>query len=94
VAQDLVSKRLNLCSELVDNLQQWWTLTNLLRGLVLERPVVGNFAQSEFDNTDLKHLSPSLAGVLLETDLPAILAFILDEGGSHHYQQHILEALR
>jgi hypothetical protein len=60
MAQDLVQKRRNLASNAVVHATRLADAIYALRQLKDEFAHVGSYAQSDFDGTDLAHLTPGL----------------------------------
>lgn len=67
MAQSLVSKRRNIATRSVAAATQLWDAFETLQDIALERAQAGNFLQTDFDGTDLEHLTPFMIGVLLDT---------------------------
>jgi len=85
MAQDLVSKRLNIAAATVTQATALWNATIALRELQAERAVAGNFEDTDFDGTDLQHLTAFMIGAFLDTHVPALVDAIDD------HQQQLLE---
>lgn len=78
MAQSLVNKRRNIATNAVIHATQLWDHLQALKGLALERAQAGNFEQTDFDDTDLEHLTPFMIGSLLDTIIPGIAGYVED----------------
>jgi len=78
--QDQTEKRRNIATNAVIHATALWDALVALEELTAERVVAGNFVDTDFDGTDLVHLTPFMIGSLLDTHAPAIKAFVEDAG--------------
>jgi hypothetical protein len=74
MAQSQVQKRLNIAGNAVIHATRLVDALLALEQLKEERLQAGNFLDSDFDGTDLNHLTPYMIGTLLDTVVPALVA--------------------
>jgi hypothetical protein len=80
MAQDQTDKRRNIATNAIAYATQLWDALLALKELSEERAIAGNFVDTDFDGTDMKHLTPFMIGSLLDTHAPAIYNFVADAG--------------
>lgn len=82
MAQSLVSKRRNIATNAAIHATTLWDSYQALQELKLERAKMedGNFQQSDFDDTDLQHLSPGIIGGLFDFVLTDLKTWFEDAG--------------
>lgn len=80
--QSLVSKRHNIATNAVIYATQLWDAYLGLQELKLERSKMedGNFQQTDFDGTDLAHLTPAMIGALFDFVLADLKTWFEDVG--------------
>lgn len=83
MAQSLVDKRRNLATNVVIHATALWDNYLALQELKTERAKMedGNFVQSDFDGTDLTHLTPGMIGNFIDTVLADLKTWF--EDGTH-----------
>lgn len=92
-AEDLVPKRQNIATSAVAAATQLRDAIETLKRLKEERSSAGNFADSDFVGTDLKHLTAFDIGALLDTVVPAFDA-TLQDAGNGNFNKNILLKVR
>ena len=83
MAQSLVAKRRNIATNAVIHATALWDHYQALLELKTERSKMedGNFAQSDFDGTDLVHLTPAMIGGLFDAVMTDLKTWF--EDGTH-----------
>jgi hypothetical protein len=83
MAQSLVQKRRNLATNTIIHATQLWDAFQRLLDLKLERDNMedGNWVQTDFDGTDLEHLTPAMIGGLYDFVLTDLTTWFND--GTH-----------
>jgi hypothetical protein len=76
MAQSVVAKRRNIASNAVIQATVFYDALRALSDLSAERAELGDFVQTDFDGTDLEHLTPFVVGSLLDIVVPAIRTFV------------------
>lgn len=70
MAQDQSAKRLNLATKCMNSCVTLVDVANDTNEERLEAAQAGNFVQTEFDGTALKHLTPTIIGALTANVFP------------------------
>lgn len=83
MAQSLVNKRRNIATNAVIHATALWDNYKALVSLQEQRANMedGNFVQTDFDGTDLEHLTPAMIGGLFDFVLTDLTAWFYD--GTH-----------
>ena len=92
MAQDVVAKRRNIASKMVDAATQLWDALNTLQELQAEHAQIADYDQTDFDGTDLKHLTPFLAGAVLSNVTPDLVTFLTVTHSA--YRDYLLQIRR
>jgi hypothetical protein len=91
MAQNQVDKRRNLATNAITHATQLWDSLVALKEISDEAATAGNFLQTDFDDTDLAHLTPASIGAWITIHAPAIYNFIYNDATR---KQIILEIRR
>jgi len=92
MAQDLTAKRLNVASKAMTAATQLVDALNVLLELKEERAVFGgDFQDSDFASTALKHVTASMVGTLFDFVVPSLNTNYLDAGNSGRNKQILLQ---
>ena len=92
MAQSVVDKRRNIAAKTVDAATQLWDALQTLLELQSEHTQIADFAQSDFDGTDLQHLNPTIVGGILGNIAPDLQTFLTVTHPT--YDDYLLQARR
>lgn len=89
MAQSLVNKRRNIATNAVNHATALWDHYQALQELKIERAKMedGNFQQTDFDNTDLTHLTPAMLGGLFDFVLADLKTWFEDAGHAERIER-------
>lgn len=92
--QDLVAKRRNIASRMVTAVEKIVAGIDELQNLKQEFQVAGAFDQTDFDGTDLRHLTPAIVGQLIGGGASTTAGALLDVATVNPHKTALLGALR
>lgn len=93
-AEDLVAKRQNIATRSIAAATQLRDAIESLKLLKEERSTAGNFDDTDFENSDLKHLTAYDIGALLDTVVPSFDTTLQDVGNGGFNKSILLKVRR